>query len=221
MKKTFLILVVSVLAFVGCKKESDLSGGLEETVADFTMSKTECYVGDEVKFTSTSTNAVSYNWDYDFEYISSEKQFTHKPAKASEGTYTFVSLTSKSKDGLTSYTSKKLTVKNQNEAFKGYLSGDGNSGCEISNLYLDTHLSNQIKFDLGDGYIYAVVNSTVSATLISNNSYYEESDGSTLSITGGSILLNGSTVTLTINFSYYDTYDNSVTSLSCTSVFSK
>ena len=65
------------------------------------------------------------------------------------------------------------------------------------------------------------VNSTKSATVISNSSFSVESDGSTLSITGGSVSINGNTLTLTLNLSYYDTSDYSTSNTSCTSVFTK
>ncbi len=212
MRKTILLSALTILALSSCQKQPK---------ADFTMSKTECYVGESVTLTSTSTDASSYSWECDFVNKSTEKSFTYTPDSYGYGSK-IIALTVKSKNGKkTSYISKTLTVKNQNEAFKGYLTGNGNSGCELSSLFIDTYLDNQIKFDLGDGYVYAVVNSTKSATIISNSTYWVDTDGSTQSITGGSVSVNGNTITLTVNFSYYDATDYSTTSSSCTSVFTK
>ena len=215
MRKVFLLSALIALVFSSCQKQPK---------ADFTMSKTECYVGESVTLTSTSTDASSYDWECDFQKMSTEKSFTYTPdSYDSYGSGAkFIALTVKSKNGKkTSYISKTLTIKNQNEAFKGYFTGNGSSGCELSSLYIDTDIDNQIKFDLGDGFVYAVVNSTKSATLISDNYYSIDANGSVLSITGGSVSVNGNTITLTVNFSYYDTTDNSTTSSSCTSVFTK
>ena len=51
MKKTILLSALTLLVFSSCQKQPK---------ADFTMSKTECYVGESVTLTSTSTDASSY-----------------------------------------------------------------------------------------------------------------------------------------------------------------
>ena len=212
MTKVFLLSALTVLVFSSCQKQPK---------ADFTMSKSECYLGESVTLTSTSTDASSLKWTFDNVSTSTGSSANYTPSSTG---FKVIKLEGLSKNGKkTDDVTKTLTVKNQNEAFKGNYIGNGNSGCEIPNLLIETSGENQIKFDLDGtgGYVYAIVNSTKSATLISNSSFYVESDGSTLSITGGSVSLNGNSLTLTINFSYYDATSGSSTSSSCTSAFNK
>lgn len=212
MRKTILLSALTALVFTSCQKQPK---------ADFTMSKTECYLGETVALTSASTDASSLKWTFDNGSTSTESSANYTPSSTG---FKVIKLEGLSKNGKkTDDVSKTLTVKNQNEAFKGNYIGNGNSGCEIPNLLIETSGENQIKFDLdgAGGYVYAIVNSTKSATLISNSSFDEYSDGSTQSITGGSVSLNGSSLTLTVNLSFYDASDNSTTSSSCTSAFNK
>jgi hypothetical protein len=210
MRKTILLSALTALVFTSCQKQPK---------ADFTLSKSECYIGETVTLSDKSVDAESYKWTID----NIEKGTTSSINYLTESTgVKLVKLDTYSKNGKkSSNQTKTLTVKNQNEAFKGNYIGNANSGCEIANLLIENSGENQIKFDLDGAYVYAIVNSTKSATLISNSSFDEYSDGSTLSITGGSVSLNGSSLTLTVNFSFYDATDNSTTSSSCTSAFNK
>jgi len=113
-------------------------------------------------------------------------------------------------------------VINQNKAFVNSYTGTGNSGCYENAIKISAFGDNQIKFLLENGpYVYASVNSLTNASIISMSDYSFETDGSSLSITGGTITLNGNSLTMTILFSSYDADEDESYNASCTSVFSK
>ena len=209
MKKRVAIILITLLGVgVSCQKQPK---------ASFTVSKSECYVGETVSLTSSSTDASSYKWTIDNVSSGASSSLNFTPTSA--GTK-IIKLEGISKNGKkTDDDTKTLLVKNINEAFKGTYKGNANSGCEFENLAITTNGTNQISCDIDGTVITAVVNSLTNATIIS---YSEtDTDGSVLTIKGGSITLIGNTITTILNFSYYDATDSSTSSSSCTSVFVK
>jgi len=112
-------------------------------------------------------------------------------------------------------------VNNQNKAFVNSYTGNGNTGCQINAINISAFGDNQIKFLLDGTYVYASVNSLTNASIISMPDYYVDTDGSSTAITGGTITLNGNSLTMTILFSSYDADEDESYNASCTSVFSK
>ena len=205
MRKTILLSALTVLVFTSCQKQPK---------ADFTMSKTECYVGETVTFTDKSIDAKSYKWSVDNieKGTSTSVNYTTE-----ESGVKIVKLETFSKNGKKSNSNTKtLTVKNQNEAYFGYYFGDANSGCQVTDLDVNTLGSSQISFDFGGIPITASVNSLTSATLIS--SIFTDTDGTQYYISGGNIIRNGNQLTITVNFTVYYT-DGTNASNSCTSIF--
>ena len=149
MRKTILVSALTALVFTSCQKQPK---------ADFTMSKTECYLGETVALTSASTDASSLKWTFDNGSTSTGSSANYTPSSIGSKV---IKLEGLSKNGKkTDDVSKTLTVKNQNEAFKGNYIGNGNSGCEIANLMIENSGENQIKFDL-DGGIAFFIGSTI------------------------------------------------------------
>ena len=205
MRKTILLSALTVLVFSSCQKQPK---------ADFTMSKTECYVGESVTMTDKSVDAKSYKWSID----NIEKGTGSSVSYYAENSgVKVVKLETFSKNGKKSNSNTKtLTVKNQNEAYFGYYFGDANSGCQVTDLDVNTLGSSQISFDFGGIPITASVTSLTNASIIS--SIFTDTDGTEFYISGGNIIRNGNQLTITINYTVYYT-DGTESSNSCTSIF--
>jgi hypothetical protein len=213
MKKLILLSGIITLSITSCKKKN-------EPKADFLMSKSECYVGDVITITNNSLNAESYLWEADFTQISTTKDLTYTAENDGYEKDVYIGLTIESKKGIIDYTSKILKVKNKNQAFKGYYKSDYTNDCITIDMYLDaSEYDNKITFDYEDISLTATPSSITEATISTKSHTY--SDGSIIYINGGSILLDGTALTITVNYTYFDYDSGSTFSGSCVSTYKK
>lgn len=210
MKKRVVIILITLLGVgVSCQKQPK---------ASFTVSKSECYVGETVSLTSSSTDASSYKWMIDNVASGTSSSLNFTPTSA--GTK-IIKLEGISKNGKkTDDDTKTLLVKNINEAFKGTYkySGDVNSFCASEKLTINTNGNNQISCDIDGTVLTAIVNSLTNATFVS---YSETDTDGIITTVNGSLTLNGNTITSILNYSFIDTNTGITTPFSCTSVFVK
>ena len=124
---TSIALFVAVLAG-GCQKEPE---------ANITADKTTVETGESVKFTNTTVNGESYEWDFGDGTSSSEKSPTKIFAQA--GTFN-VKMTSYSKNQKkTDQATISITVENINKKFLGNYSVTENCVSDECGTYSDTY----------------------------------------------------------------------------------
>lgn len=71
MKTPFLTLILMAVVFISCQKDEPAP------VAEFTISKTEAYLQESIKFANQSQNANSYAWDFGDGNTSTDKEPAH------------------------------------------------------------------------------------------------------------------------------------------------
>jgi PKD repeat protein len=96
------IAVIGLFFITSCQKDDKEPA----PIASFTVSKTAAEVGESLSFTNESTNATSYEWDFDDGATSTSENPTHSFTES--GTYT-VELTAKGAGG-TSTATEDITI---------------------------------------------------------------------------------------------------------------
>ena len=85
MTKIFSVLIVLVLFLTGCSRKSTY---YPDPVSEFSATYSDYFTGESVVFTNTSSNAVSYDWDFGDGTFSGAYNPTH--AYANSGDYTII-----------------------------------------------------------------------------------------------------------------------------------
>jgi PKD repeat protein len=149
MKKTNLIncliitvLIASTMLLTGCKKDKP-----PVPVAIFTFSGENIPAPCEVLFTNSSTNALSYDWEFGDGATSTEQSTKH--IYTSGGTY-IIKLTATGEGGTNSI-SKEITIKSPVPVANFTFAGDNNDApCEVSFLNSSTNATSFV-WEFGDG----------------------------------------------------------------------
>lgn len=207
--KKLLYLALAVTTIYSCNKKPKSS---------FTLSKSECYVGETVQCTNTSTDALTNKWSVDGKETSTDKDLTYTPTSVGSKAIKLQSYSKKEKKSSESI--QTLVVKSPNVLFVGTYEEISLDGCGIDEITLGTYSDNQLVFNIDVMPIYANVTSPTSATIVPNPNFY--SDGvESISINSGSITRNGNTIVLVLSYTYTDNSTGVTQTNTCTSTFTK
>lgn len=145
-KRYTLPFALLILVLVSCNKKP---------TAGFTASENEIYLSEKITFTSTSTGAASYEWDFGDGTFSTEPSPIH--VYETPGNYTVTLKVYNKKGKAWDRSSQSVTVHAPMATFKGYIDG------EYTELFLGTP---DIGIAMGGGYCGTVYDAPTDSRIL-------------------------------------------------------
>ncbi|HRG58705.1 MAG TPA: PKD domain-containing protein [Bacteroidia bacterium] len=184
MKKILnLFLIFLTISIFSCKKEPS---------ASFTASKTNAEIDEEITFTNTSTDGVTYSWEFGDGATSTDESPKHAYTK--DGSYTVTLTAFSKKEKKSNTTTSKIIVNKESYRFSGTIDGtivNYNTATEDYSSYFGT-----------DGSIGVSTSTKIVESSIANAN---NTDGPSISIKLGTLTYVGGSVAPESDFAAFIT----------------